>query len=381
MEVFPMKKRVLALLLCAAMAFSLLTGCGQKGDSGDVSLSEAMDAAIPDAAKVDVVNYLTDGALNKDSVIMTVNGQEVPASYYLYWLAYYTSQMSSYYTYYGQTFDLTAEVSDGVTMADQLQSMADDATKGYTVIEQKAAENGVELTEDEQTECQEYVDNQEDEAMLYFSTTPADQGTIYTQYQLGSKLRDYLFGEGGENAPTEETLQDYIEENGMYNCRYILCQPEDDTEDEIEKAQEKCQAIYDELSQLEGDELLARFQELQSDNPDGNTDEYSFDSDDSLVSGFREKLAELEVGELGMTDKTSYGYFTLLRLDVDTDTVQDDYVRSAFAAQMNTWGDEAEVVNSGYDKVDVTTFCQNLMALQDIINEAAASEDSSADAS
>ncbi|MCD8190282.1 MAG: peptidyl-prolyl cis-trans isomerase [Clostridiales bacterium] len=367
-----MKKRVLALGLCLALAMSLLTGC-----SGELT-----DEQIIEKATTDEVKYLTDGKLKNDTVVMTVNGEDVSAISLCYWLAYYETQMSYYYSYYGETLDLTAEVSDGVTAADSLLDYAYQAVVSYTALGQKAAEYGLTLTEDEEGDVQDYIDLQDSYAMLYYCTSAEEQGKIYRQYQLSTKIQDVLYAEGGEREITDETLQDYVTDNGIYNCRYILCQADEDDEDAVAEAKAQAQEIYDELSALEGDELLEKFQEYQEQNADGNTDEYSYDDDDSLVDGFKETVAALEVNQLGMTDQTSYGYFVLLRLDVDMDSVEEDYISADMNTLMTTWADEAEVeLASAYDKLDTVTFCENLTELQTVVSTAQSEADSSAEAS
>ncbi|MCD7829432.1 MAG: peptidyl-prolyl cis-trans isomerase [Clostridiales bacterium] len=367
-----MKKRILALGLCLALAMSLLTGCG----------GELTDEQIITKATNDEVKYLTDGKLKNDTVIMTINGEDVSAISLCYWLSYYETQMAYYYSMYGETLDLTAEVSDGVTAADSLLDYAYQAVVSYTTMDQKAAEYELTLTEDEESNVQEYMDLQDTYSMLYFCTTAEEQGEIYRQYQLSTKLQDVLYAEGGEREITDETLQDYITDNGIYNCRYILCQADEDDEDAVAEAQTQAQEIYDELSALEGDALLEKFMEYQEQNADGNTDEYSYSDDDSLVDGFKESVADLEVGQLGMTDQTSYGYFVLLRLDVDMDTVKEDYISSDFNSQMTTWADEAEVeLANAYDKLDAQTFLENLTELQTVVSTAQEAADSSAEAS
>ncbi|MCD7838081.1 MAG: peptidyl-prolyl cis-trans isomerase [Clostridiales bacterium] len=367
-----MKKRILALGLCLAMAMSLLTGCG----------GELTDEQIIEKATTDEVKYLTDGKLKNDTVVMTVNGEEVSAISLCYWLAYYETQMSYYYSMYGETLDLTAEVSDGVTAADNLQDYAYQAVVSYVAMNQKAEEYEIALTEEEETNVQDYIDLQDSYSMLYFCTSAEEQGKIYSQYQMATKLQELLYGTGGEREATDETLQDYVTDNGIYNCRYILCQADEDDEDAVAEAQTQAQEIYDELSALEGDEQLEKFMEYQEQNSDGNTDEYSYDDDDSLVDGFKETVSALEVGELGMTDQTSYGYFVLLRLDVDMDTVEEDYISDDFNTLMTTWADEAEIeLASAYDKLDALTFFENLTELQTVVSEVQEEADSSAEAS
>lgn len=367
-----MKKRILALGLCLALAMSLLTGCG----------GELTDEQIITKATNDEVKYLTDGKLKNDTVVMTVNGEDVTALSLCYWLSYYETQMAYYYSLYGETLDLSSEVSDGVTAADSLLEYAYQAVLSYTAMNQKAEEYGLALTEDEESDVQDYIDLQDSYSMLYFCTSAEEQGKIYREYQMASKLQEMLYAVGGEREATDETLQDYITDNGIYNCRYILLEADEDDEDAAAEAQTQAQEIYDELSALEGNDLLAKFMEYQEQNADGNTEEYSYSDDDSLVDGFKEAVSALEVGELGMTDQTSYGYFVLLRLDVDMDALEEDYISDDFNTLMTTWADEAEVeLASAYDKLDAQTFCENLTELQTVVSAAQEAADSSADAS
>ena len=49
-------------------------------------------ASIPAAAEEDVVNYLTDGAISCADTVMTINGTEISAGAYFYWICLlYTS--------------------------------------------------------------------------------------------------------------------------------------------------------------------------------------------------------------------------------------------------------------------------------------------------
>lgn len=360
-----MKKRILALLLCLAMALSLLAGCGST--NGDTSAADASTSAeIPQEAREDLVKYLSDGDLSADTVLVKVNGSDVTAEYYLYWLGYYYSQMSAYYNYYGQAMDLTAQAEDGSTMADSLQSMADQAVASYTSMVLNAIDHGIELTDEDKKTVSSYASEQEENYRLYNCATVGAIEHANTDYLYYSAFGDLLYGEGGEFAPTEEDLNAYAEEKGAYNCRYILCQVEKDADEETEKAaKETCQGYFDELSALSGEEQLNRFKELQANNPDGNVEEFSFDSSSSLTDGFREKLAEMQIGELGMTDKTGYGYFVLLRLAPDMEALSDDYKGSDFAKKLEDWAADIKVENTAdYEKLDAIAVLTKLQTLQ-----------------
>lgn len=366
-----MKKRIVALLLCVGMVLGMLTGCGELTDEQKV-----------EKAQKDVVSYLTNRKLKKDTVVMKVGDQELTAQYYLYWMAYTLSQMSTYYSYFGYELDLDEEISEGVTMADSVREMAEDNAVNYMLMEMKAGELGVALSEEMAANKEEYIAAQDERNVLYFCSTIEDQGRIYEQYQLGAALREKFYGAGGDREATDETLKDYVKDNGIYNCRYILCQPED-SEDKasVAEAKAQCKAYYKELKKLKGDEQLARFMEIQAEaNADGNTEEYSFRDSDSLVDGFRETLAELEIGELGMSGKTDYGYFTILRLDVDMTSVLEEYNASDFSAQMEEWREAAEITHeTAYEKIETKTFFENLEAFRGVL-EAQEQAEASAEA-
>lgn len=387
-----MKKRIGALLLSCAMTVTLLTGCGGSGSTGDSSAAGtaagAADTAntqeftldLPTEITADPVSYITDGTITQDATVFTVDGTDIPASYYFYWLAYYTDLMKMQYSYYGQELDLSQEDSDGVTQADSLKEMALNSVRSTVALENKLEEYDLSLT-DEQLETAESAGTQQTPEMLvYLCTTPEDQIRITKQYYASTLIKDHLYGEGGELAPTEETLADYMKDNDIsYVCRYVLCYADtDSTDEEKEEAKANAQEIYDALQGLEGDELLTTFEEYQENNTDGNTDEFTVTGDSSLVDGFTDALDELEVGEVGMSGLTDYGYFVLLRLDASN-----DYIDDAFSSQLSGWAEATELTNSKlYDNLDALTFCTDLLAMQDIIDEAysAANADSSASA-
>lgn len=381
-------KKLLSLLLCLAIALSLLTGCSGKSD-GDKSTADTSAPSlteVPQEARDDMVKYLTDGKLSADTVLMKVGDREVTAEYYLYWLGYYYSQITSYYNYYGMSMDINETDESGKTMADSLKTMAEQAVTSYTSMVISAVSNGITISDDDMKQVDEYADQQEENYLLYNCATKGSIKQANLDYLYYSTFGESLYGEGGEFAPTEEDLTAYADEQGVYNCRYILCKVDEDADEATDKeAKDTCQGYYDELSKLSGEEQLNRFKELQGNNPDGNTDEFSFDASSSLTEGFREKLAEMQIGELGMTDKTGYGYFVLLRLAPDMDSLTDDYKGSRFAEQLEKWAEDIKVENTAdYDKVDATAILTKLQGVQSAVvaeENAESSADSSADAS
>lgn len=381
-----MNKKILGLILALAMALSLLTGCSGTTGSADGSASSSasavdertqaiMDAladAMPEEAQADVVNYLTDGALKADSVIMTAGGKDITAGYYLFWLGRELSQMNTYYQQYGQTFDLDAEFVEGQTTLEYLQSSAERYVRTFTAIEQKAEEKGVKLTEEQEKQLEGYVASLDDLSMSYYGTTLEDQKVAYTQNLLSPTLKDKLV-ELGELEATEETMADYIKDNGHANCRYILFEVASDADKKTDKEQKKkAQAAYDELSKLEGDALLEKFKEYQKENPDGNTNEFSFDNTSGIDEGFRTTALSLKENELGLSDKTGFGYFVILRLPVDAEPLKDGYLEETYGNLLEQWAEEVELKNTDeMEKMDVKAALTKLLEMQNTMNTAA----------
>ena len=390
-----MNKRIFALILALAMALSLLTGCN-SGKSGDASASAATDPAdeqtklimeavaqvIPEEAQADVVSYLTDGAVKADTVILKAGDKDVTAGYYLFWLGRELSSVSSYFSQYGMTMDLDQEFSEGQSLLDYLKEQSLSAVKTYCAIEQKAEEKGVKLSAEQEKQLEEYVASLDTASVTYYGTTVEDQRATYTQNLLSDALNGKL-KETGELNATDETMADYVRDNGYYNCRYLLFEVAQDADEKTDAEQKaKAQAAYDELSKLSGEEQLKKFQEYQKENPDGNTDEFQFDATSTIDEGFRAKVEGMEENELGMTDKTSFGYFVLLRLPVNTEPLKETYLSEAYSNLVKQWVEELPVEETEeMKKLDQKAAATKLLELQSSMNDAAQKAVAAADAS
>ncbi len=101
-----MKKKWIALLLAVAMLLGALTACGsapaaendtedtpapqeetEQPQTGDETEPSDAPAEIPAEALEDPIAYVTDGAVKAGDVVMTVDGVDIPAGVYTYWLA------------------------------------------------------------------------------------------------------------------------------------------------------------------------------------------------------------------------------------------------------------------------------------------------------
>lgn len=398
-----MQKKLGALLLAVAMLLSLLTGCGSADapaseedstdgvsasdtdTSSDTSAEEAPALAeVPDEARENPISYLTDGAMSSGDVVMTVNGVDVTADTYIYWLAYQYTYTAYIYAQYGSALDVAQTVDDdGTTIARSLAEQSKSVAQMNALLRAQAQEAGLSLSEEQQSALTDLEENYDANTLLFYGTNLETLQQAYTDSCLATNLEEHLFGEDGEMAPTDETLADFAEEQGTYTCRYILLATNDldeDDEEGRESQRQLAEQLYNQLQEYSPEELEEQFTALQEEynTTDGNTARYTFDNDDSLVSGFREKVAELSSGELGMTEETDYGYFVLLRLDTDLSALSEDYSSATYNSLISQWMDEADVTTTEpMDNLDVDAFYSRLIDLQDALSAelAAAAED------
>jgi hypothetical protein len=265
-------------------------------------------------------------------------------------------------------------------------NLAKEDAQRHIILLNKAQELQLELDEDQQAQLKEPMDYMDERIALFYISTMTDMEYANRASLMGSRINDYYYGENGIDAHTDETLADYADQHGCYTCRYILLRTDDLEEDDSEgKAaqQAKAQELYDQMKDLSGEALLEKFAELQAEfNADGNTEPFSFDENSSLVSGFREKIAELAPGELGMTEETDYGFFVVLRLAPDLEEVRSTYVTERYDAMMDQWVSESKAEAApALDELELMDCFQRMQAVQNaVMSEMSAEEAAAADA-
>ena len=121
-----MRMTCLALLLCL-----LLTACGGKEPD-----SQGRTSFLGEAA-----------GLEEDTVLLTVDGREVPAWRYLYWLAWTCQQMRERYAASGTALDWDTPGSGG-TLAQYVKDQALADTVLYAVVENLAEKAGYASSEE-----------------------------------------------------------------------------------------------------------------------------------------------------------------------------------------------------------------------------------------
>ena len=123
-----MRKRTitLALLLCL-----ILTACGGREDSRSQGL------------------FQRASGMDEDAVLLTVDGREVPAWRYLYWLDRGCGRLQEQYRSAGLPLDWNAPLEGG-TLADYVKDQALADTALYATVENWAETYGCALDEEDQ---------------------------------------------------------------------------------------------------------------------------------------------------------------------------------------------------------------------------------------
>ena len=148
-------------LLCAGLSGALLAGamagCG---------------AADPKPADDDIAYKAT--GLSRDTVLFTVDGREVTADQYLYWLL--TSISTAKSAGYLADDEAWEEEIEGQPTADYLKEQALEISKLYATVANHADEAGVTVTEEQRAEAEEQLDQ---------------MGAMYEQY-YGLTTQEWL---------------------------------------------------------------------------------------------------------------------------------------------------------------------------------------------
>lgn len=370
-------RRATGAALALVMTAGLLTGCGGETDP----IKEAF----------------SDQGYTKDTVVMTVNGADVTAEDFFFWMAQNADYVTSYYSQMGGEVDWTSDMGD-VTMDEYVKEKSKETAVLYSLVASQAAEKGYSMTEDDKADYQADLDSAkeqlggEDEYTTWLKTmliTDEGMERLSSVGVLYSHMSEGLFKEGGEQAATAEDLAQYAEDNDLLYAKHILLMTKDTATGEdlsAEDAAAKKAQAEDLLAQLNGiedpEELNAKFDELMNANSEdtgleSNPDGYVF-SAGQMVEEFESATRALEFGQVSGLVESDYGYHIILRLDpADSDQVQEGWQEEQMDALVQQWVDEAEVVTTEvYDDLTTEDFYATLLAYRETV-EPAEEEDAS----
>ena len=373
-------KRTLALLLSLALVISLCA-CGDTADPTGGTANPSPDASLdPGAApsiEVDLARNAVDfsAGLSPSEVLLTVNGEDVPAELFLYllfWDCYYLQY--NYYYYYGISVNLD-ELS-GALLDDTV-----DMLLHYTVLRQKALELGCPLTDEQQAELEAGKTGEEAERYeqnkAAFGLTDASMDFLATLDYYHENLLETV------PMPARDELDNYV-----YQTKHILIKTVDSQNqplsgDEIAAQKALAEDILAQLRAVEGEERLELFDELMNqyseDGRDGNGGLYAPDGYEAvlgdMVPDYEQGALALNFGEISGLVESSYGYHIILRQEVQfRDSTAEEYAEAyreyLLDEQMDQWTHDVEPVRtSALDALDVSGFYDRYFAYYNAVLE------------
>lgn len=302
-----MKKRVtaLALLLCLT-----LTACGGEKDSqGQASfLGGAAD-------------------LQEDAVLLKVDGREVPAWRYLYWLAYTCDRIRERYQKAGTTLDWATPVTGG-TLADYAKDQALADTALYATVENWAEQYGCVLTEEDQKtlaaswEEQAEARGGEDAYLAALAKMGLDRTRAAELEGVGllyGKLYALYQETGSALAPDQEELAAFAAETDSLTVDRILISAGEDRE----AARQRAAEIFSRLNSAA--DQAAEFAALAAAGDDPAGPRTLLPGDSALPDSLLDAAAELAEGQCSGILESDEGFSILRRLPADQTALRDSY--------------------------------------------------------
>ena len=360
-------KRILSMLLAVMMVLSLVA-CKQEAepDPSGEPIGLTSDFTLEYTLEDDDF-YRDLMGVGAKTAIMTVDGETfVDAATFSYWYAYYLNNFASGMKEYGQDeVDWEADWEDGLTIGEAMKEYAGTAASYYGMILRLADEYGLELPEEKIQECAQERDenirmvgqsiwdqalnngyiieskySDEDKADWIwkqgsenYATQIANVGSSDTGYNnilIKTALYDYvieqLYKEGGPEAPSQEDLDNYLEERELVNVKFIYLSSFDQNYNEQDQSK-KAQELSDEIQN--SDNPKAKFFELLESNSEADFSGYPngyLASITDFTTSTMSILKEMEPDTISEVVKDDYGWYIFLRLDPNYDDVRTRYM-------------------------------------------------------
>ena len=287
-----MSKKVLTLILAAALLAACLAGCGQKAT---VEVEETLtpqesetpapatetpapeEDLDPEEAARRARYQAAYETYAPDQTVFLVNGEPVTWAEYFSWVYDIATQMEDSFEIsdWNATDDMLEGIVEDKTFNSYVCSIAKSYVVQVAVIGQKAKELDAGLTEAQQAEIQDTIDGyaeyfggqEELEKVLSDSYLTMDYFIKQNEAMtLIDNIYVKLYGAKGEALPEEDALA-YLRDNDYLYAKHILFKTVDDErnplpEDQIAEKRAEAEAVLAELMACTPEELETRFDSL-----------------------------------------------------------------------------------------------------------------------
>lgn len=294
----------LALTLCL-----VLTACGGGEAGGGQGLFE-QSSGIPEEA-----------------VLLTVDGREVPAWRYLYWLDRCCERLREQYRAAGLSLDWKAPLEGG-TLADYVKDQALADTALYATVETWAEKYGCALEEEDRAAMESDWAEQTEECggEAAYLHRLADRGLNRERMEeltgtgrLYAKLYRLYSTEGSALAPAAEALEAYARKQGRVTVDRFLAAAGEDRESARQRAAEAFAGLNT------AEDLAAEFKTLAAGGDDPAGTRTFIPGDGTLAPALEAAALTLEPGQCSGILESGEGFSILLREETDLSGMEEAY--------------------------------------------------------
>lgn len=317
--------------------------------------------------------YREASGVKTDATVMTVNGQNISAEEYLYWLSYYCDYYNEYLNYMGIS-DWNAELAEGFTAGDYIAQQADmqalSMVTQYAVIDGWTQESGIALTDADLAD----IDTQRAAAIEQLGGEKAYQQWLQSlgvsdAFIARSLSHSYLINhlsnayctEGSAVYPGEERLNAYISENEHFGASILFVDTCEMDKEAKEDTLEEMKSYVAELRKAaDPDQAFAEIAEKLGQDPSAAT----FAADE-MEEGFITGLKKVEIGAVSDVITTEEGYYVAIRKEPSMDGILQEMLNEEFADRCAN----AEILYNDevYGSINTLTFYKKLLAARGLL--------------
>ena len=279
-----LKRYLMAVLLVGCLA---LSSCRTQAEVPPVPAGQSDLAAA--------------AGVEETAVLLTVDGREIPAWRYLYWLGYTCQRIEERYRESELELDWSTPVAGG-TLADYAKDQALADTALYATVENWAEQYGCTVAEDPGAASA---------ALPELGLSEEQMGELRQTGRLYSELYTLFCTEGSALAPTQEELRSFGAEQGAMTVDRILIPFGEDRE----AAQKRAAEVFSRINGAA--DQTAEFSALAAETGGASAPKTVLPGDGQLAEELVEAAQALGEGQCSGILETEEGFSVLLRLPLE----------------------------------------------------------------